>query len=142
MSDRVDNLSENQFIEQLQYIRKELDYMKNRQLTGDDSVITHFIEPSTHITKSGITPYDDVSWYVYYHPSSGIRTYNFMEVSGAVSNSTGFEFWNWSPAPQFINDLEIMVWKLYYFNDSNTTSVDFKVGFRTIEDGTAQWQEI
>lgn len=139
---RVENLTEDQSIKELQSIRADLDDIKTRQLTGDQNLLTYFVQPDTHITKT-IAPFQDQSWYIYYYPNSQTRTYNYMEVkANSIINNTGFEIWVWAVAPQFINETTFMVWKLYFFNDSNTVDLDFSVGFRTIEEGTASWQEI
>lgn len=142
MTNRVESLPEDRFVQDLQQIRRELDDIKKRQLTGQNNVLTFFNEPDTHITASAIPAYNDKLFNVFFYPNSGQRTYNFLEIKGTVIGGTGFESWTWSPNPDYADELTFSVWTLYFFNDGNVVDIDFQAGFRSIEEGTVEWAAI
>lgn len=127
---------------ELKRLQLDIDELKNKQFTGYDNLLTYFVESDTDIIKSSISPFGDATWLITFNPNSGVKTYNFLEVRGTITNGTGFEAWSWFTDPLNVSQTADTVWRLYFFNDSNSVDVQFEVGFKTIEQGTVTWQEI
>lgn len=137
---RLDVIPEEQGITEIQDLRKELDEIKQRQIFGDDNLLTYFVRGEDIVIN--VTPFQTYIWNITYIPNSLKKTYNYLEILASFSSATGFEFYSWGASPTSFSEEDRTTWRLYLTNDSNSQTVTFNIGFRALEEGTVEWNQV